>query len=399
MAVGEQPSQTVQHASFATRITQWLTIAQRVPQTLTQRDWIALISIAFITPFLRLLILWWYTPEDSSLVEQLFVWDAHHYRDIALYGYFSEDGQSPPDSEISSIRLAFFPGLPALLSILHTITGVDIGVIGALLSNIGTFALLLGTMKLAARLGAQLWGRIASVIVIATAPMSIVFQMVYTEAIFLALMVWAILALLDQRWWHAALWIALAGCFRLTAIDLVASFFVIVALLHRRQAQAWIAAALSAVPVLSYLAWASWHTRDIGGYFGMQAKGWNSSFDGGVHTLKWVYEHAQPWEEFGYFIATASIVSTVVILFFSWRALPWEVWLPIASIALNVLLSDGIMHSRPRLLLPAVLLLLPAVFKAEEVCSRRVLVGGLLGWAWGGMVISAYMLAIFEWAI
>ncbi|MCS4535574.1 hypothetical protein [Corynebacterium sp. HS2168-gen11] len=399
MAVGEQPSQTVQHRVLSTRITQWLTIAQRVPQTLTHYDWIALISIAMVAPFLRLLILWWYTPADSSLAEQLFVWDAHHYRDIALYGYFSKDGHSPPDFEIASTRLAFFPGLPALLRILYTITGVDIGVIGALLSNIGTFALLLGTMKLAARLGAHLWGRIASVIVIATAPMSIVFQMVYTEAIFLAFMVWAMLALLDQRWWHAAVWIALAGCFRLTAIDLVASFFVIVALLHRRQAQAWIAAILSAVPVLSYLAWASWHTRDIGGYFGMQARGWNSSFDGGVHTLKWVYEHAQPWEEFGYFIATASIVSSAVILCFSWRAMPWEVWLPVASIALNVLLSDGIMHSRPRLLLPAVLLLLPAIIKAEEVCSRRVFVGGLLGWAWSGLVISAYMLAIFEWAI
>ena len=43
-----------------------------------------------------------------------------------------------------------------------------------------------------------------------------------------------------------------------------------------------------------------------------------------------------------------------------------EVWWFAAALLATVLLSDGIMHSRPRLLLPAVLLLLPWVIRASE---------------------------------
>lgn len=60
----------------------------------------------------------------------------------------------------------------------------------------------------------------------------------------------------------------------------------------------------------------------------------------------------------------------------------------------NVLLSGGIMHSRPRLLLPAVVVMVPWVGKKGASASVAVGAWGLFG-AW----FSAYMLAVFEWAI
>ena len=59
----------------------------------------------------------------------------------------------------------------------------------------------------------------------------------------------------------------------------------------------------------------------------------------------------------------------------------------------NVLLSDGIMHSRPRLLLPAVIVLLPWVKKGASASVA------VIAWVLFGAWFSAYMLGVFEWAI
>ena len=57
------------------------------------------------------------------------------------------------------------------------------------------------------------------------------------------------------------------------------------------------------------------------------------------------------------------------------------------------------MHSRPRLLLPAALVLMPWAVRA--VRSLRPAVAWTLVGAWAllGAWVSAYMLVVFEWAI
>ena len=86
------------------------------------------------------------------------------------------------------------------------------------------------------------------------------------------------------------------------------------------------------------------------------------------------------------------IIAAPICLLLAWGRLPLPAWLFAAVLMANVLLSDGIMHSRPRLLLPAAVVLVPWVGKKGASAS----VGA---WVLFGAWFSAYMLAVFEWAI
>ena len=74
-------------------------------------------------------------------------------------------------------------------------------------------------------------------------------------------------------------------------------------------------------------------------------------------------------------------------------------WWFSAALCANVLLSDGIMHSRPRLLLPAIILALPWAVRASEVLRPRELWLACSAWVLWSAWFSAYMLVVFEWAI
>jgi hypothetical protein len=89
--------------------------------------------------------------------------------------------------------------------------------------------------------------------------------------------------------------------------------------------------------------------------------------------------------------------------------MPWQLWLPAVAVAGMTLGSDGIMHSRPRLLLiPVLFLLLPLVVWALARL-RALLVGRpwlagipvVVGVAWCvvGFWVSAEMLVDFAYAI
>lgn len=337
-------------------------------------------------------------PVDYSLLEALTQWDVAHYVDIAQYGYFRQDSYSIPTPEVYEQRLAFFPGLPGLMWALHAITGMDVYVGGWLLTfGFGIF-MTVGMMRLAQRLGFSWGGQILAVVLLLGAPMAVTFNMIYTEAPFIGLSLWALVAMLDRRWILTGVLVFLAGLFRLTAIDLVFAFALVVAIYARKNWQAWLSVVFSATSVVAYLVYASSYTKDIGGYFGLQKQGWNSSFDFGVATAKWVYEQLTEFTYLGYELSMLSIIGGIFAVALAFRRLPWALWLFGSAIVANVLLSDGIMHSRPRLLLPAIILLLPLVGWLAKTPKWAQVLFAIVYVVFGSW-FSAYMLVIFEWAI
>ena len=112
-------------------------------------------------------------------------WDALHFVDIAQYGYFSSDGQGGPEPDVFQQRLAFFPGLPALIQQVHLLTGLGYVASGWLVVAIAGIVMTAGIMALAALLGAGYRGRILAGLLFLGAPMAVTFNMVYTEAPFL----------------------------------------------------------------------------------------------------------------------------------------------------------------------------------------------------------------------
>src|SRR5699024_6523222 len=99
-------------------------------------------------------------------------------------------------------------------------------------------------------------GQCAAAIVVPTAPLAIVFNMPYTEALFGALAIWALVALLDKRWWLAGECIFVLSCVRIVAIALVAVFALAFLLLACRSWTAWVAVVVSPLPLVGYIWWA-----------------------------------------------------------------------------------------------------------------------------------------------
>ncbi|MCS4492125.1 hypothetical protein N7326_07140 [Corynebacterium sp. ES2794-CONJ1] len=335
---------------------------------------------------------------DSTAMHRI-DWDARHYMDIARYGYFAATHMGEADPQIYETRLAFFPGLPLLMRWGSEITGLGVVTIGLSITFIATVILSAGLITLATAMGATSRSARWVAIFFLGAPMSVTFHMVYTEAPFLAAIIWALIFLNRRDYLAGGLLIAVAGCFRLTSIDAVAALIIVVLIQARSSVRAWIAVGISALPLVGYISWASSYTHDIGGYFGLQKKGWNSAFDFGHATLTWVGKVIISDHNLGYILSVISIVGALIAVIYGFRRAPWPVWLFSTALVFNVVLSDGIMHSRPRLLLPALLLFIPLVIRAEQKLSPAVSLSLLSLWVLAGVAFSSYMLEVFPWAI
>ena len=333
---------------------------------------------------------------DDNLWGLLNKWDAAHYVDIARSGYFAGTIGGDPAEEI---RLAFFPAFPMTMRAIANLTGLDFALAGMIFNFVATVFLARGAMALTARWGYDSAGQSAAAVVVTMAPMSIVFNMPYTEALYGALAIWALVALVDKRWWLAGSLIFALSFVRITAIGLVAVFAIMVMVHARSSWKAWLAVVISPLPLAGYIWWASQHLTAVGGYFGTQEKHWNSGLDFGQATARWIFETLTSAENAGYLLSTLVILGVPFALIMAWRRVDIATWLFSLALSANIILSDGIMHSRPRLLLQAAVLFIPWAWGALTYLPRWLAWVLIVGWAAFGTWFSAYMLAVFPWAI
>ncbi|MDO5031835.1 mannosyltransferase family protein [Corynebacterium sp.] len=376
--------------------------ADRAPGTpenrgLGARGWAAATLIAVLGSALRVGVLAIFArANQDSLWGLLNKWDAQYYTEIARAGYFGAEVGEPGKS--FETAMAFFPGFPLVIRALASL-GINESAAAMLLNLIFLSVLAAGVMAIAARMGAGFPGRVAAAIVVTSAPMSIVLSMPYTEALFGALLMWGLVALHDERWWLAGAAGFALSFVRLTAVDFLAVFALMVLLRAVRNWRAWCALVLAALPLVGYLTWANQHLAHLGGYFGTQRQHWNSHFDFGAATMRWAWTVLTTGDNVGYLLSVSVIIAVPILLVLSWGKLPPAVWWFSAALTANVVLSDGIMHSRPRLLLPTALVLLPWILRAAAAPPRRGLWWAVAAWVLWGAWFSGYMLAVFEWAI
>ncbi|AKK02136.1 glycosyltransferase family protein [Corynebacterium epidermidicanis] len=345
-------------------------------------DWFWAAGVFLVTSAVRLLVVLLLADErGKSLTSVLDRWDAMHYQAIARGGYF-ETGPGIPANDFET-RLAFFPLFPFTMRLVSEITGLSLFQAGILINVVAGTALVAAAMFIAGHMGAGLRGRIAAGVLVAGAPMALTYNMTYTEAMFAAFAYWALWAMLQRRWWLAGVLVFFTCLTRLTGIDLFIVFAIVVLAWGRTRLSAWIALVISSLGLISYLGFVQSHTRDIGGYFGLQKKGWNSTFDFGESVLRFLRWGFSGTSDSWVVICGFFILATVVCLLATLpsalgsvrsggglgqvggvagvgeSALPWPVWLFSAGVAANILLSDGVLTARPRLLLPAIICLLP----------------------------------------
>jgi hypothetical protein len=151
--------------------------------------------------------------------------------------------------------------------------------------------------------------------------------------------------------------------------------------------------------VPAYLLWVAGRTGALDGWFQVQTAGWGTTFDGGRQSLLFVRDalHAgDGWIE----VSVAWLLIAAVLA--AGLALARRVWAPLAVYGVLVLVlvigQSGFYHSKVRLLVPAILILVPAaVALARARMSTAVL--ALTVYAAFGLWFGAYMLTVWHYAI
>ncbi|GAA1216642.1 hypothetical protein [Prauserella alba] len=339
---------------------------------------------------------------DASLFDRMTAWDGQWYLGIAEHGYAGHgefsldiDGEPYPDAPY-----AFFPMYPAAMSIVATF-GISLDAAGLVVSTLAGVAAVPAVMRIAGHVDPRRRVGLLLVALWAGAPMSGVLSMVYTEATFTALALWALVGVLERRWLLAGGCTLAAGLTRSSAAVLIV--IVVVAALHAAwtRRDRWRAAAGAMLAPLGLLGWwlavylATGHTWQE-----IQLRGWGVSWDWGVDTLDWITGafggEVHPYDLIG---AAVTVGAAVLAAVLAARPAPWPLTAFAAGSVVLAAGSGGLVISTPRLLLVAVpVLLLPvAAGLADRRTGTALVVTGVAAAA--GCWFSAYALTVWPYAI
>jgi Mannosyltransferase (PIG-V) len=293
-----------------------------------------------------------------SLPQLIRAWDSGRYLTIAVHGYHHHS------------NLVWFPGYPAAIRVIAWIPGVSPVVAGLGVTIAAGVAAAWGLTRLSMALTGDRRVSLLVAALWAVAPGSIVLSMVYSEALFCALAIWSLIALVERRWLTAAGLTILAGTVRSSAMALVAAVAVaaVPALIRAAQARQPIAAwwrpaaavLLAPLGLLGYWGYVAWATHRLGGWFALE-KNVHNGFDWGHSTIL-VLKNAVLYGP------TASVALTLLVLAAAaaltvgslterMPACLHAYTLVIVVLALGT--DSYYLGSKPRFLLPAMLLSLP----------------------------------------
>ncbi|WP_243726551.1 hypothetical protein [Actinocrispum wychmicini] len=356
-----------------------------------------------------LVVLAWMSAETHFPIgDALTSWDGQWYLGIAAGGYDTVPlnlgdafGQRSAETP-----LAFFPGYPKLINYLAAPFG---GGPGAQMFFAFAITVVAGVFCAygLSRIGRNVSDgsyRVGFVLValFSVAPMSIVLSMTYSEALFCALAAWALVGVLERKWIMAGLACAAAGLVRPTSMALVLAICVaaLVAVIKRRDGwRPWMCGLIAPAGMLTYLAWVGVRTGDALGYFKLQQRGWESQFDGGLATWRFMVDSLTHPLSVLEGVTIVVILAAFVLLVIGFRMrLPWPLMLYGIGVLLMDVGSNGMMASKARLLLPAFVLLIPiAVALANRRTSTMVLTlsGLTVVTSWFG----AYAVTVWSYAI
>jgi hypothetical protein len=353
-----------------------------------------------------LLVLTWQAwANGEQLVTRLTLWDGQWLLGIASNGY-AEVPLGLVDAfgrRTSATPLAFFPGYPVTVAALRFVTGTALVTAGLLVSLIAGVALAQGLARLGSLVpGGSRRAGLTLVALVAAAPMGVVWSMTYSEGLFCACAAWALVAVLRRDWVLAGCATALAGLVRPTGFALLAAVWMaaLVAAAGRRDGwRPWLGGALAPLGLVAYLWFVAARTGSVTGWFALQRRGWNSTFDGGRATIRFTGQVLATGRSVLEVVTVAVLTGAIVLLVVCLRRdTPWPLILYAAGVLVMDLGSNGLMNSKARLLLPAFTLLVPvamALAKRRPSTMAGVLAAVTLTSAWfGGYALTTWPYAI-----
>jgi hypothetical protein len=154
--------------------------------------------------------------------------------------------------------------------------------------------------------------------------------------------------------------------------------------------------ALAGVP--AYLLWVANRVGDLNAWFTIQTAGWGTTFDWGTSTWDFLYiafHQGNGWVQVSVaLILVAGIVAAILAVRRTWP--PIVVYGMLALIL--VVGQAGYYHSKPRLLLPILLTIIPAGYAAARARPGAAALG-LTAYALFGLWYGAYMITVWAYTI
>ncbi|MFF9866205.1 hypothetical protein ACF1G0_12380 [Streptomyces sp. NPDC013953] len=299
-------------------------------------------------------------------------WDAVWYVRIAERGYGHE--VRLPDGSVHS-DLAFFPLLPALERGLAAVLPIGAADAGLLVAWAASLAAAWGIWAVGARVAGRRAGVVLAVLW-GVYPTAFVQSMAYTETLFTAFAAWSLYAVLRGHWIGAGALAVAAGLTRPTAAALIAALGVtaVAAVLRDRRLTVRMAAGVLLAPLgwLAYVVFVAVREGSPTAYFDVQAA-WGNSIDGGVALARFVGENLigpNPLAGVGLCAALGLLGWLVWLCVRQRQPLPVLVY-GIAVVVVS-LVGAAYFGSRPRLIMPAFPLLLPAAVALARLRDRTL---------------------------
>jgi hypothetical protein len=337
-----------------------------------------------------------------GLHAKLLSWDGSLYTGIAQHGYPGSSSYAP-GGHLTGNNLAFFPAYPALIRIVHTLTGLNYDTAAITAAHIGLIAALVAVHQLLSRLYDRCTATIAAILLSCAQPMGLAFLMAYSESLFLALATATLVAAHRKAWLTAGFLALLAGLTRPAAVAVVVALATAVALhLICERRLTWrpiTAVALAAAGTPAYLWWVGQRLHQPDAWFIIQQAGWGTHWDNGhafIDFLGYALTRADGWVPTSTAVLLLALIATTVI---AWQPTTWPPLLVYGTAILVLTLGQSnYYHSKLRLVLPAVTFLVPLARALSRARPRTV--ATVLGVAsLFGCWYSAYMLTTWPYAI
>lgn len=365
--------------------------------------------VFLVTRVSQLVILTWMTKPDTTVWQRLLSWDSGWFIRVASEGYPSGFTYDAGGTLVGN-GLAFLPGYPMLVRAFSW-TGLSFEAASLIVSVLASFV----AAAFVYLLTADIWGRragIAMVFLLGAQPMSLVLSMGYSESLFIAFAAAGLYAIRRERWILGGL---MAGLACLTRVVGVAVTVALLAALVEYAVRQWkgerpasmavwwkggVGLILGSLALPLYWWWVDARVGASGAWFTIQDAGWTSHFDFGRGTLEFIggaLHDGDGW------VAVSTAVLLVATLGLSVAVLlsrgNWWPFVAYGAVIVGMGIgTEGYFHSKLRILVPALVILVPvALAMARGSLRRAVVFGGIvLGFSgWYG----AYMVTVWPYAI
>ncbi|SED60284.1 Predicted integral membrane protein (plasmid) [Tsukamurella tyrosinosolvens] len=348
---------------------------------------------------------------NQNLADLLTAWDGKWMIGLATYGYNDMPWRfvDARGEHTADTAYAFFPGFPMLVRAVAQLPGFDayraaltVNVILGCAAAVAAYRLGRLCVEHMPQVPTHLAERagLLTTVLFAAAPMSIVLTMAYTEALYCALAGWALVGVMERKWILAGICTALAGFCRPTSVVLIgvvalAALLAVLSSDCAERVKAALCVLLAPLGWVTYLLVVAHHTGSLTGWFRIQTEGWGTTFDLGVQTWQFVNYTLINGSDIADLSVVALLAASIVLIVLAVRSkMPWPITLYGALVVISLLGSGGLMMSRPRLLLPAFVLLIPIAIALAKTATRAqawTCVGVVTVTCWyGAHMVSVY---------